>query len=243
MSGGKIWVSPTEPPAIRIIGDVSPLPERYGCDVLWVSERLGGLAGVQRKEIGDLVASVQDGRLAKEMGQMTPLVAKVLVVEGRPRWSTDGVLMLDSWTRWDKASHRSLLRSVQNKGVWIEMTEDPADTVGAVLGLKKWLEKERHTALDSRPKPKGPWGTASDRDWSLHLLQSFAGIGPVQAAAILDHFGKVPLRWEVTVAELLEVKGIGKVRAEGLIAALEQPVEKPVEKKNAGNSGKRKGVA
>jgi Holliday junction resolvasome RuvABC DNA-binding subunit len=59
------------------------------------------------------------------------------------------------------------------------------------------------------------------RDWALHLLQGFEGIGPDLAAAIFDHFEGVPFRWNVEGAKgLMEVPGIGKGRAEKLWGAL-----------------------
>jgi ERCC4-type nuclease len=60
-----------------------------------------------------------------------------------------------------------------------------------------------------------------NREWALHLLQGFRGIGPVQAAAIYDHFGGVPFVWDVGVFDLMDVPGIGEKRAEQLIGAFD----------------------
>jgi Holliday junction resolvasome RuvABC DNA-binding subunit len=64
------------------------------------------------------------------------------------------------------------------------------------------------------------WGTVGNREWAIHLLQGFKGIGPVQAAAIYDWFEGVPIRWDVDMLDLVEVPGIGVKRAEAMINAL-----------------------
>ena len=57
-------ISPSEPAAIRALGTTCDIPERHGCDVLFVAH--GGYWGVQRKELKDFVASVNDDRLGKD---------------------------------------------------------------------------------------------------------------------------------------------------------------------------------
>ena len=50
----------------------------------------------------------------------------------------------------------------------------------------------------------------------------FPGIGVGVADSILAHFGRVPLKWDCTVAELIKVPGVGKVRAKALVEALKE---------------------
>lgn len=181
-----------------------------------------GLVGVQRKEIADLIASVRDGRLAKELAQMTQLAIGVLVIEGRVRWTSDGEL-LSSRSAWTRAQHLGLTFSIQSQGYWINSTEDMDDTMSFVLSLEKWLSKERHTLGRVRPKVKGEWGNATSKEWGIHLLQSFPGVGYGQATAIYERFGGVPLAWTVEEWDLMDVKGIGARRAGALIRALSEP--------------------
>ena len=212
-------IAPTEPPAFKAIADVvSMAPERMGADALFSSTHWG-MVGVQRKEVKDLIASVQDGRLAREVAQMQRLGLAVLIVEGTLRWTQDGELV-DAYTRWTKSQHRGLIRSVQSKGVWVESSLNVTDTVSAVLDLRAWCEKKIHNTLDRRPKPTGAWGKADQHDFALHLIQGVDGVGPGLAQAVLDRFGKVPWAWECTFEELLEVPGLGKVRATAMWEAL-----------------------
>ena len=61
-SMSRLIVAPTEPLQLRAIADrVHMLPESYGCDVLVFA---GGLKiGVQRKELRDMLASLDDGSI------------------------------------------------------------------------------------------------------------------------------------------------------------------------------------
>lgn len=212
-------VAPTEPRIIRSLGNVSSVPERHGADILFPAN--GGLVAVQRKELSDLIASVHDGRLGKELQQMKSGIAVgILVVEGRPRWSSDGVLLRDYGMPWTRQAHRNLLYSVQANGVWVEATDDANDTVVAVLNLHEYLKKNRHSSLLRRPGPVSPWGKASNQEWAAHLLQGFDGVGPELAARIVEKFGRPPLAWTCVEDELREIKGLGPKKAAGLLAAL-----------------------
>ena len=212
-------VAPTEPAAFRAIADVvSMASERMGVDAMW-STKNWGMVGVQRKEYRDLISSVADGRLAREIAQMQRLGLAVLMIEGRMRWSTEGELM-DNYARWNKRSHRGLIRSIQSKGVWVETTESVTDTIEAVQDLMRWTERERHNSLDRRPKPTGAWGKADQRDFALHLLQGVDGVGPVLAESVLDTFRTVPWEWSCSFEELLAVPGMGPKTAEKMWLAL-----------------------
>lgn len=212
-------VSSTEPTAIKVLGSSSQLPERFGADVL-IPVR-GTWLGVQRKAIPDLIASVHDGRLAKELAQMQRLAIAVLIVEGRPRWTADGVLMSSYGAKWTKTSHRNLLHSVQDRGIWVDQTESMSDTVAAVLDLEHWALKNKHASLMRRPGPTSIWGRADHHDFQSHVAQSFPGVGPEMADNIIEHFGGLPLRWTVSEADMTKVKGIGPKKARAMWQALE----------------------
>ena len=196
------------------------VPEQYGVDFLWGSP-VFGLVGVQRKELSDFVASVMDGRLNKELGQMKQLGLSMMVLEGKVSWTNDGYAM---WTRtrWSISQHLGKLWSAQLNGCWIASSHEAIETSTLIYAFMRWTAKQRHTGSESRTGPDSDeWGKVGNREWAIHLLQGFRGIGPRQAAAIYDHFGTVPLRWDVGVFDLMEVDGIGEKRADGMIAALD----------------------
>lgn len=218
-----LLIAPTEPPSLKVLGKSSSIPERYGADVLWVARGIG-LVGIQRKERKDLVRSIYDGRLAREVALMQRLRIAILIVEGRMRWTTDGQLF-DQFCKWTRKQHRALLLSAQLRGIKLVTTEDLTDTIEAIETIRDWVGKERHTALDRRPNAQGAWGKAGHRDFGIHILQGFPGIGPVEAGAIFDHFGgRVPLGLDCTEKELRAVPGIGPKKAKGIVTALHAKV-------------------
>lgn len=215
-------VSPTEPLPIRALGRIHSLPEKRGVDVLFAAGKQW--VGIQRKEIHDLVASVRDGRLHREVQQMAcgTLGIAVLVVEGRFTWTVDGE-WIEPGYRWTRRQHRGLVWSIRSRGIWVETTVNAEETADFCRDLETWAKKDRHSSLDHRPGPVGMWGKATTREYASHVLQGFDGVGPELAGRILDHFGRLPIGWLITAADLEEIQGIGKVKAKKLICALEQP--------------------
>ncbi len=225
----RFLVSPTEhDPAVAAIGRAAFTPERHGVDILWAEPKVGGLIGIQRKELKDLIASVTDGRLAKEVQQMQSLKLAVLAVEGRANWTPDGVFV-HRFVHWTRAQHRSLLRSVQQRGIVVEFTDDSADTVALCYEIAAWAAKGNHHSLDTRPKPfPDKWGTRTSKAWGIHMLQSVPGIGPSHAESIWDSFdGNVPIGLTCNEARLAQVKGLGPKRIKSLVEAFGGVYEGP----------------
>lgn len=212
-------IAPTEPLLLRSLGQTNVLPESYGVDFLIVLGR-HGLAGVQRKEWKDLLASVADGRLAKEVAQMGRLSIAMLLVEGRPPWAIDGRLHDQYRSHWTKDSFAHLLLSVQQQGVLVRTTDNIEESVRALQAFEVWAKKDKHTSLVAAPRPpKSAWGTRDSRDWNVWLAQALVEkMGPGKAAKLVDHFGgRLPLRWTVGEKELRAVDGIGPKLAAALM--------------------------
>src|SRR3972149_9392922 len=73
--------SPTEPPRLKAIGTVSPIPERYGCDFLIITKQTR--IGIQRKQFPeDLLASLADGRLYEQLRALRGLDRALFIIEG-----------------------------------------------------------------------------------------------------------------------------------------------------------------
>lgn len=202
-------MSAAEPASLRTLGTYSALPESMGVDFLIPCPV--GMVGVQRKEIHDLIASRADGRLARELAQMKQLDIAILLVEGRLKWTSDGVLST-SHSKWTRSQHLGLLFSIQSDGVWINSSESIQESREYLSALEKWFMKTTHKGLMTRPKPQTVWGNRNDRDYAIHLIQSFDGIGPGVAGAIFDHLG-LPIRWTVDKKALESVPGVGAKRA------------------------------
>lgn len=215
--------SAEQPAAIRALGKSSRRPEEFGADILFAVSNPDRLVGVQRKDIKDLIASVHDGRLEREVKQLTSgrLAVAVLAVEGKACWTTEGMLAERGW-QWTRQQHRGLLWSIRSRGIWVEWTDHPDDTAAMARDLEKWLSKDRHHSLSRRPGPGATsvWGKANNHDWACHLLMGLEGVGPELAERIVQQFNGPPLTWTCTEEELMQIPGIGRKRAQQLLDAL-----------------------
>lgn len=218
-------IAPTEPAALKALGRSSTIPEIHGVDILW-AERGRGLIGVQRKEFpGDFLASVNDGRLAKELAQMQSLDTSVLILEGRGTWTTDGTLVHPWGQPWTRSAHRRYLCTVRSMGVWVEWSDSLDDTALVLEDLRAWHAKPKHHSAQQRPGPKrNGWGQVDERAYAIHLIQGVDGVGPELAERIYDTVG-MPFGLRVTEDDLRGVHGMGKVKARKFVRAFASGTE------------------
>lgn len=219
--GIVLLISPTEPAQLKALGKVSGVPERFGVDVLILA---GGVrTGVQRKKFpDDLMSSLADGRLYSQLPKMMELDRSVLIFEGAGKWTMDGELIHQYTRNFTRGQFLALQYSIiWEFGVHVIHVKDLRETCEALKVLEGWAGKKKHSSLRTRPgAPKDSWGRIGERQQAQHLLQGLPGIGVEMAGRIYDHFGRVPLKWDCTVADLMSVKGVGKVKAEKIWKAL-----------------------
>lgn len=197
---------------------ISSLCEANGVDVI-VPSRVGFI-GYQRKTLSDLEASVRDGRLARELGQIRSTRVfrhACIVLELDVRRVTNDGRYLDS--SFSRVQVRHLGLKAQLSGVlWLE-SQGLADTIDVIDQSALYIASERATDYYRPNAPRNEWGQRTSRDWSIHLLQSFSDIGPRTAAAIIDTLG-LPLAWTVSREQLLTVPGVGPKTADALLKSL-----------------------
>ncbi len=219
-------ISPSESPTLRALGTSTWRCEDYGADIMWYARKRS--FGVQRKALKDLVASVDDGRLSKEILQMQSLDVAVLIVEsgerggGMPREGPGGQLMgLGGYGRaWTGRQLRGVLWGVMDRGVRVEWTRDEPETIARVLELEAWSRKERHESARGRGSaPRDVFGKRGSREYGVWVMQGWPGVGVELAGRMWDEFGGVPLQMRegVGVAELMKVKGVGKTVAKKVV--------------------------
>lgn len=216
-------ISPTEPAKLKAMGAVSMYPENYGADIL-VPVAGGGWCGVQRKERGDFISSLGDGRLGEQIAKMRALPQSLLIIEGDLSWTTDGVLMGSGkyGREITRAMFESVTWTIQKSGTWISYTGSLGQTCDMLEHLEKWWAKEKHQGLATRGPVRATWGLPDSRDYQVHLLTGIPNVGPELAARILDRFGGLPFRWrdDVSIETLCEVVGVGKKKAEKIMGVL-----------------------
>lgn len=220
-----IWVAPTEHKIQDILKEseypwrVSPLPERHGCDLV-IPTKLG-CVGFQRKTLPDLVASLQDGRLYKELNQLNAsatITTAYLILESHFVTTVDSDNYVEA--KISVSTVRSIIAKFHNFGVGYLPTTSPGDTLTCALSVSRYLASGKAGTIHRAKQTDNEWGRSDAKGYGLFLLQSFPGIGPKVAEAIYDHFNGVPITWAVNAGELAQVPGIGRKRAESLVAAL-----------------------
>lgn len=224
-----LYVSGAEPAPIREALApclVSNLPEDYGADFLFFSDRFGA-CGIQRKTFPeDLLNSRNDGRLAKELNQMRDLDTALIVLEGTPWFTDTGNLLYDYGSFTAEGVVNLTLSFFVNYGIYTHWTENHAQTVQFVKWAYNYLCNSDTSALASRPAGKAvgqKWGSlAESPEFAQWVLASVPGLGTTKARSIVEHFGgRVPLRLDASIQELTAVPGIGKVGARRIKRALD----------------------
>jgi len=172
------------------------------------------MIGVQRKEINDLLASLADDRLAREIPLLQRLDLAMVLIEGRLEWTNEGLLLGVS-SPFTRAQLLGVVWSLQLSGLSIGCSTSTTDTTQFLSLFYRWTMKNRHTGLlrKSQKASRDEYGQRTDRAWQIFTMQSFPGLGYERAKAIVDHFGGLPLQW---TGKLDDVAGIGKTTADRL---------------------------
>ena len=213
-------VSSTEPESLRKLGQfVNTNPEEYGADFLWEVDTVAW--GIQRKEMSDLISSLTDGRLGMEMLQLQRITHRSIIIEGNPKWTTDGVLMAQYGAEFTQKGFTSLKATMQMVyGAHVFTTKDIRSTATTIEHLVEWSRKEGHDSLVRRPKLKSEWGTADASDFRCWMLQSVPGVGPKVAQAVDTALAGSPYAMRVTEKELLAIPGVGPKATAAIMRAV-----------------------
>lgn len=170
-SDPKIFVSPTEPLALHSLGQTSLIPEEHGVDIL----DLGSRVGIQRKTVADLYASMNDGRLSKQVQQVqnSPIFSYVVLL-------LEGNLFTLEVPMTDEQLSMALL-TIQRSGYYLVYSKNLMYTVRIVPQIFSHFRRENHDLVNRPPNIQS--------DWRLTMLQLLPGIGSVKSKRILDRMG------------------------------------------------------
>jgi len=206
-------------------GIVSSLPEQKGADILMGTKH--GLFGIQRKQVPhDLLKSLLDGRLIRELGMLQELPLKLLVCEGEFKFWNDGSVVVPgipkNTYKFNRKTINSLILSIMFvRSVPVIFTKDLEATKSFLYDASSFMAAEKHVGLYTRPNLQPQWGTPTENETSSWILQGLSGIGPGLADSILSKFGgMLPIGWICSKEELSEVEGIGETRLKKLWEAL-----------------------
>lgn len=191
-----------------------------GADFAWASPK--GLVGVQRKTFpADLVASLHDGRFAKELIQMQELAFRCLVLEGKPLFTASGdLLALYGNFTFDQLT--AFQFSVQtNHGVNVFWTANVDQTALLIRSLYRYTKQGKDSTLTGR-SVKRLWKPGTP-EFDVYLLETVPTVGHVTAKSVVDTLGGLPISWYGERKDLLTVPGVGKKTADIIMTAFHAP--------------------
>jgi ERCC4-type nuclease len=213
----------------------------YGDIAIWAP--VGGpegpvSIGIERKTISDLVNSMNTGRFVGHqlIGLMDSYDVVYLLVEGRYKANSDGLLSVWSGNKWRIMSHgsrRFTYKEVFNFlnsmtvicGVKILNTETIGHTAQAINSLVLWWSKpwNKHQAHLQPSKSQQVFDRIAG---SIHLIKpgivhrvakEITGVGWDKGREVAEHFNTVLDLALATEDELRMVDGIGPTLARNII--------------------------
>ena len=170
---------------------------------------------VERKGPSDLGASIRDGRLFDQAERLQAVFPQaVLLLEGEPR------IAEDAW--------RGAVCRLVEDGFTVLHSLDTEDSAAWLVRLAKRARRAAPTIRTEGPRraPRHPSAQAEV------MLSVVPGISPTMARSLLDSFGSLSVLAGASPGELRRHPGIGRVRAERLLAALAASYVAPADRED-----------
>jgi len=174
-----------------------------GVDVKVVNLEVGDYicserVGIERKNINDLISSIEDGRLFEQAEKLRKhYEIPIIVVEG----------LYHSRDISQNAYMAALASLTIKLKVNILFTKSPFETANLIFWLAKKEQEEHRFGVAFKPRSKKP----SDLEkLKVSIVSSLPGVSLVLSKRLLKKFGSVERVFTAREFELEKVQGIGK---------------------------------
>jgi Fanconi anemia group M protein len=153
---------------------------------------------VERKESGDFIQSLIDGRLFTQLSALRSAYRRpVLIIEGE---QLIGLRAVNPQSLYGALA--SIAIRIQIPIIWTRSGEETANVLHRIAHLE---QVSAGRPLRTRPGEMG----ATDADVLEYILSGFPGIDTVISRAILSEFGTLEKVFSSDIKELRKVKGVG----------------------------------
>jgi len=160
---------------------------------------------VERKEVGDFLESITDGRLFSQARSLRENYRNpVIILEGGNLYERRNIS--------DNAIYGALSSLACDFRIPILSTKDGDETASLLYSMLGREKGEKKTSGVRRGKK-----SMSDYDRKRYILEGLPSISGVLAERLLEHFGSVKGVFQADEEELKEVEGIGPSTAEKMI--------------------------
>jgi Fanconi anemia group M protein len=184
--------------------DVVVVPRQLGTGDYVLSDRVG----VERKEVNDFLSSMIDGRLFQQLKNLkNSYVRPMLVLEG------EGLFTIRKISQ--NAIFGALACIVADYGIPIIQTKDEKETASLMFSIARREFGEGRIA-----GVRGEKCSMSLSERQQFIIEGLPNISGVLAQRLLSHFGSIKGVADAGAEELMEVKGVGKKKAEDIVKTL-----------------------
>jgi Fanconi anemia group M protein len=153
---------------------------------------LSDRVGVERKRVDDFLQSLTDGRLFQQMKELkSSYIHPILIIEGE-----------ELFTR----------RKISPQAI----TKDGKETADLLMAIAK-----RENSKKRRIGIRGLKGAKSLQERQQFIVEGLPNVSATIAQRLLSHFGSIRGIIGANVEQLCEVKGVGKMIAEGIREVLD----------------------
>lgn len=159
---------------------------------------------IERKTAGDFVSSIIDKRLFKQARELSEEFKKPLIIlEGDDLYN--GMIN-------PNAIRGSIASLALDFGISIIPTRNSQDTAAMIkrIAIREQNGEKVPISIRTDKKP------VTMMEQQLFIVESLPNIGPVNAKALLEHFGNVSSVFNASENELQEVEGIGEKTAKNI---------------------------
>ena len=167
---------------------------------------LSDRVAVERKTFRDFTESMKDGRIFDQLYRLkSTYEVPILILEGR---RPPANFRLESF-------YGAIASVVADFGVTVLMAVDARHVAEILVAISK-----RECQEGRVPKIRFYKPTMTKEERMRYIVEGLPEVSAVLARRLLDHFGSVHAIFNATVEELMQVRGIGKEKAERIYAAI-----------------------
>jgi ERCC4-type nuclease len=207
----SIVITTNEPPNIkRLFEDRVEIPLDF--DMLLYTKR--GPIPIERKAVpSDLLSSVQDGRLTREIRAMKKVSERfIILLHGKMSFDKDGNLLGNYGRNWTRQAISNLIRTLEHvDGAFIETARDDNDLIKIVTEIQVYFDKEKHLSTHIRPRIDTDWFVPSSHEQVAYFYQGIPRLSTVRARDLALKFPDPEDLFKASIKDIRSIHGFGQV--------------------------------
>lgn len=175
---------------------------------------------IERKKVpGDLLSSVSDGRLFREILAMREEgKINVVIIHGKCKYNRQNQLMLGNnlypGKPWTRRAINNIIRTIQYvEQCYVEFAEDRPKLYDVVEELQDYLDKSNHVSMRCRESIQTQWIHPTYEERVIHFYDGLPGISVVIAKSMAKFFPTPLMLYGASIEQIEEVPKIGKQKA------------------------------